>query len=217
MCSHSSKLPFCLCLLTSFEAVSWHHAVAANFNSKQATQIRLSFSLLQSTSCRVQLVGGVGESFPPNTPAFPPKILKTTLKIYQKYSYRHNFTSQIASETILEDLKSQVFLEEHAPRPPYRQCFIQLPPNTKSQIEPWPEVIFPTFLMVGSLGSAVIGSISGYCQKGVTSIGSSPCKALDSVACLLQYTLLWTCVIYARSSPCPTCLPNKNGDRLNRK
>ena len=38
-----------------------------------------------------------------------PQNFKVCLKNLSKYSYRHNFTSQIASETILDELKSQLF------------------------------------------------------------------------------------------------------------
>ena len=39
--------------------------------------------------------------------------------------FRHDIITQIASELISEDLKSQIFYEEYAPRPP-RQHFTRL-------------------------------------------------------------------------------------------
>ena len=64
----------------------------------------------------------------PNTPASIPKNL------LQKYSFRHDFTSQITSESISEDPKSQPILRSSLQfdPPPPRQCFLQLPTKLKS-------------------------------------------------------------------------------------
>ena len=64
--------------------------------------------------------GGRGEASSPNALASPPPQKKENLKdCFQKCDNSGlYFTSLIASESILEYLKSQIFPEGHAPSPP---------------------------------------------------------------------------------------------------
>ena len=65
------------------------------------------------------------EAFP------PPKILDLAPKKLSKYSSRGDFTSQIASETILKSLKSPIFFAGHDPRSLLDSALYSFPPKLK--------------------------------------------------------------------------------------
>ena len=72
-------------------------------------------------------------SFPSPSKTNKQKIfLKTTLKM-SKYSSRHDSTTQIASEIILEDLKSQ-FFSQRFPQPHLGNALYSLPPPPELKI-----------------------------------------------------------------------------------
>ena len=81
----------------------------------------LCVSRIERQCSSSNLEGFLGGSFPP---------------FKRLDSYRHDCTPRIASKSILEDLKSQIFLEGHAPRPPLTTLYTASLPNSKSWTEP---------------------------------------------------------------------------------